>query len=361
MRTGRQHICIVGNLIGKNAAKITTQGLILANLLRRDGYDVISVSSKLNRLLRMMEIILTLIWHRRSINVVIVEIYSGLSFMIADIAGLLGKYLGIQTVGVLHGGALPDFVSRHTKWGSRVLRRFDRLVAPSAYLKRSIDDLGFSVRIIPNAIDLVGYPHRQREKVEPKLIWMRAFHSIYNPELAIEAFALICKRFTNSTLVMAGVDKGLESNVKKLAGDLGVDNRVRFPGFLNEEAKIREFSEADIYLNTNNIDNMPVAVIEACAFGLPVIGTDVGGIGSLLNDGVDGLLVPPGEPDRIADAITRLVEDAELTSRLSQNGRLLAERSSWESVRTCWENLFRELGLPERALSKAVMSGGQAV
>jgi len=335
--------------------------MILANLLRRDGYDVIAVSSRLNRLLRIMEIILTIIRYRRSINVVIVEVYSGLSFMIADVAGLLGKLLRIRTVGVLHGGALPEFVARNSAWGSRVLRRFDMLAAPSAYLKTSLEDLGLNVRIIPNVIDLGAYPHRLRGRIEPKLIWMRAFHSIYNPELAIEAFALICKRYSNATLVMAGVDKGLEATVKQLAHDLNVYDKVQFPGFFDEKAKRREFSAADIYLNTNNIDNMPVAVIEACAFGLPVIGTDVGGIGSLLNDGVDGLLVPAGDPGRIAAAVSRLVEDPELTGRLSQNGRLLAERSSWESVRTCWENLFREIGFPERSLDTAPISGGSTV
>lgn len=358
MRTVHPRICIVGNLIGRNAGKITTQGLILADLLRVDGYDVIAVSSWLNRALRMMEIILTIIWYRRSINVVIVEVYSGLSFVIADVTSRLGKWFGIKTVGVLHGGALPEFVSRNATWGSRVFHRFDRLAAPSVFLKRSFAGLGFNIRIIPNIIDLEAYPHKLRRRVEPRLIWMRAFHVIYNPELAIKAFALISEKYPNATLVMAGVDKGLESRIKQLAKDVGVGERVRFPGFLDAEAKTREFSEADIYLNTNNIDNMPVAIVEACAFGLPVVATDIGGIAALLNDGVDGLLVPADDPDRIADAVTKLVENPDLACRLSQNGRLLAERSSWESVRSCWEDLFRELGFPDRALTARTVSRG---
>lgn len=361
MEIGKPNICIVGNLVGLNAGKITTQGIVLADLLRSDGYDVISVSSKLNRLLRIAEMILTIVWHRRSIDILIVEIYSGLSFLIADVIGLLGKYLRVQTIGVLHGGALPEFISKNPKWGLRVLRRFDQLAAPSAYLKTSFDDLDLKVRIIPNVIDLSAYTHRLRRKVAPRLIWMRAFHSIYNPELAIEAFALICRRYENASLVMAGVDKGLETTVKQLARDLGVDGKVRFPGFLSAEAKVREFSEANIYLNTNNIDNMPVAVVEACAFGLPVIATDVGGIASLLNDGLDGLLVPAGDPECMADAVTRLIDDPDLASRLSKRGRLLAERSSWGSVKSRWENLFRELGFPDRVPRSAATTGERTV
>ncbi len=356
MSIGQPRICIVGNLVGRHTGNVTTQGQILADLLVKTGYDVISVSSKLNRLLRMAEIVITVVGRRRSIDLIIVEVYSGPSFVIADTVSLIGKYLGIPTVGVLHGGSLPEFMTRNTKWVSRVLRRFDELVSPSAYLKEATGQLGLKARIIPNVIDLDRYPHRLRRKIEPKLIWMRAFHSIYNPGLAIEAFSLILDNHPEATLVMAGVDKGLEASIKQLALELGTDRRIRFPGFLGPEAKAREFSEADIYLNTNDVDNMPVTVVESCAFGLPVIATDVGGIGFLIDHGNEGLLVPAGNAAEIADAVTRLLGDPELTSRISANGRLLAERSSWESVRSNWENMFRELGFryPVRTASAAV-------
>ena len=252
----------------------------------------------------MAEIVMTVVGRRRSIDILIVEVYSGPSFVIADTVSLIGKYLGIPTIGVLHGGSLPGFMARHTKWVSRVLHRFDELVTPSAYLKEAFRDFGFKSRIIPNVIDLELYPHRLRRKIEPKLIWMRAFHSIYNPGLAIEAFSLILDKQADATLVMAGVDKGLEASVKRLARDLGVDRRTRFPGFLDPESKAREFSEADIYLNTNDVDNMPVTVVESCAFGLPVIATDVGGIGCLITHGIEGLLVPAGNAEGIADAVS---------------------------------------------------------
>lgn len=362
VRIGQPRVCIVGNLVGQHAGNVTTQGQILANLLVKSGYDVISVSSKLNRLMRMAEIIMTVVGRRRSIDLMIVEVYSGLSFVIADTVSFIGKHLGIATVGVLHGGGLPEFTTRKTKWVSRVLRRFDELVTPSAYLKGAFESLGFESRIIPNVIDLEKYPHRLRRHIEPKLIWMRAFHSIYNPGLAIRAFSLILDKYADATLVMAGVDKGLEASVKQLARDLGVDSRIGFPGFLGPEAKAQEFSKADIYLNTNDVDNMPVTVVESCAFGLPVIATDVGGIGYLINNGIEGLLVPAGDAEGIADAVTRLLRDPELTSRLSANGRLLAERSSWDSVRSFWENMFRELGFAHPiGIPSAAIPGGPSV
>jgi len=106
---------------------------------------------------------------------------------------------------------------------------------------------------------------------------------------------------------------------------------------------VREGHAADIFINTNRIDNMPVAVVEACAMGLPVVATAVGGVPDLLKDGETGLLVPDDDDKMMAEAIKRLLDDAELAGRLSANGRLLAERSSWEQVRPRWEELFADL------------------
>ena len=106
------------------------------------------------------------------------------------------------------------------------------------------------------------------------------------------------------------------------------------------EEKIREGSSADIFLNTNRIDNTPVSVIEAGAFGLPVVATNVGGIADLVSDGETALLVPDNDDEAMAAAVLRLLTSPNLAEKLSANGRALAERFSWENVRPQWESLF---------------------
>jgi glycosyltransferase involved in cell wall biosynthesis len=106
---------------------------------------------------------------------------------------------------------------------------------------------------------------------------------------------------------------------------------------------------------------MPVTVIEACAFGLPVVATKVGGIGCLLEDGTNGLLVPADDPEKMAKAVVRLLEDPGLVRRISENGRSLAERSSWRSVQVQWEDLFADMGLgrlPRGESSATSLHGG---
>lgn len=346
MTTKRVRIGIVGNLLGRNAGYVTTQGYIVATLFEKDGYEVISASSKVGRLHRFLDVVWTVLRNHRKVDVWLLEVYSGLGFVIADTASLLGRHFRVPAIMVFHGGNLPEFGKRYPRWFKRVLRRAAALVAPSSFLAVALQQDEFVVRIIPNVIDLGRYAFRLRQKISPKLFWMRSFHPIYNPQMALDAFAAVKRDVPEATLVMAGVDKGLEDAIKSSAIRMGLHDAVRFPGFLDEDAKIREFSEADIYLNTNRIDNMPVSVVEACAMGLPVVATEVGGLSHLIDHGKNGLLVPDNDPNKMAAAIMTLLRDPDLTERLSGNGRLLAEKSSWTSVRKSWEVLFDQILSP---------------
>jgi glycosyltransferase involved in cell wall biosynthesis len=122
---------------------------------------------------------------------------------------------------------------------------------------------------------------------------------------------------------------------------LGVFEAIRFVGFLDMAGKAREGSLAEVFLNTNRIDNMPVSVVEACAMGIPVVSTAVGGVPDLLQDGETGLLVPDDDDGAMAAAVKRLLRDPVLAGRLSLNGRQLAESCSWEAVRPQWEEVIR--------------------
>jgi L-malate glycosyltransferase len=354
MMTDYPNICVIGQMLGRNSGFITTQGQIAADLFRDDGYHVVSASSETNRVKRIVDIIATIFRNRRAIDVIIVEVYSGLSFGLADVSSLIAKYLGIPTIGVLHGGDLPRFRKQYPRWTSRVLSRFDRLAAPSGFLAAEFGAEELPVIMIPNVLDIGKYPYRERSQLRPILLWMRAFHSIYQPELALKVFSIVKARFPTARLVMAGTDKGLASVTEQMARELGLENSIEFPGFLDHRAKIEAFANADIFVNTTRIDNMPVAVVEACAMGLPVVATNVGGLPYLLKDGVNGFLVPDGDASSMADAIVRLLSEPELVRSFSENGRKLAEKSSWLLVKKQWASLFTEVLAVSRREAKSM-------
>jgi glycosyltransferase involved in cell wall biosynthesis len=154
---------------------------------------------------------------------------------------------------------------------------------------------------------------------------------------------------------MAGSDLGIEAQVRRDAATCGLNGSLRFAGFLDMPQKIREGDRADVFINTNTIDNMPVAILEACAMGLPVVSTCVGGIPDLLTHGENALLVPPNDTDAMCAAIRRLREEPGLAARLSVNGRRLAERSAWPEVRRQWEAVFTDALRDTRASAARVV------
>jgi glycosyltransferase involved in cell wall biosynthesis len=342
MANGTPRLCFIGPMIGINPGHVTTQGEIISTLFKQLDYQVARASFHLNRYARLIDIVATIIKKRREIDILIVHTFGGPSFVIEDIASRLGRLFGHRVIMFLHGGAFPQFMANFPRWARRVLGRAHAIVAPSDYLARAIELYGFQARIIPNIINISVYPYRNRSQLKPRLFWMRSFHEVWNPLMAVRVLARIREKYPGATLVMAGQDKGLQTEARKLAHELGVIEAVRFPGYLNLADKIEEFSRADIFINTNRIDNMPVALIEACAIGLPVVTSNVGGIPYLFVDGETALFVRDDDDQQMAEAIYTLLDNPALAAKLSAAGRLLAERSSWDQVRPKWEEMFRE-------------------
>jgi len=339
----RPRLCFVGPLAGSAHGYVVTQGVRLSRHFRDAGYEVTAVSASPNRYVRLIDITLTLLRRRRAIDIVILHVYGGPSFVVEDIASRIAKRSGHRLIQLLHGGALPEFMERFPLWTARVLKRADAIIAPSPYLARAVGARGFSCDVIPNVIDIRRYPYRPRCDVAPRLFWMRTFHPVYNPLMAIRVLERLRADHPEATLNMAGQDKGMRAEVEQCARQRGVDKAVRFPGFLGMADKVREAAEADIFINTSHVDNMPVAVIEAGALGLPVVSTTVGGIADLLTDGETALLIRDDDAEGMVAAIRRLLKDPGLAGRLSAAGRRLAEKSGWEQVRPRWERLFSSL------------------
>lgn len=343
---GEPRLCFVGPMLGSNPGWVTTQGEILAGLLAKDGYPVRVTSDKPARLPRLLDTLGSLIGWRDEIDVIVHQVFSGPAFAVTDAASLLGRALRRPQIFVLRGGALPEFAEERRGWVERVMSRADVIVAPSGYLARvfaGYPGLTSRIRVIPNILAIEKYAYRHRAALRPRLLWMRTFHDVYHPEMAVEVLAEVRETHPMATLTMAGQEKGLHATVQELVRRSGLDDAVRFPGFLGAEEKAREFADHDIYLNTNRVDNMPVSVLEAGAFGLPVVATAVGGIPDLLTDGETGLLVPDGDVPAMADAVRRLLDDPAPAARLSAGGRALAESCGWGVVQAQWKTLFREV------------------
>jgi L-malate glycosyltransferase len=328
-------------MLGANPGYVVSQGEIVAEALERQGFDVRLTSREVNRWFRLWDMVRSLLSWSRALDIVVVLVYSGYAFAAADITSWVAKrLLHKPLVLALHGGNLPESARRYPSWTRRVLARADVLVAPSDYLARTIEDVGFAVRVIPNALPLESYAHRQRDKVGPYLLWMRTFHDVYRPDMAVEVLRLLLHSYPEARLTLAGQDRGLLDQVRHLVTKQGLQDSVRFAGFLDSSGKTREFQSHDIFINTSRVDNMPVSLVEAAAAGLAIVSTSVGGIPTTFRHERDALLVPDGDAGAMAQAVTRLIDDSNLATRLSRNGRLLGESCAPSEIGQDWAELF---------------------
>jgi glycosyltransferase involved in cell wall biosynthesis len=201
------------------------------------------------------------------------------------------------------------------------------------------------LRLLPNPIDLQKYQFVLRNRPRPTLIWLRAFHAIYNVPLAIRTLGLLSSSYQDSYLFLGGGDKGDGSfqETKQLVDALGLSKKVEFSGKIPNGDVPMWLQNGDIFINTTNVDNTPVSVLEAMACGLCIVSTNVGGIPYLLDHEHDALLVPPNSSEAMAAAVNRLLTEPGLSATLSEAARKKAEQFAWSKIFPTWNNLFDEI------------------
>jgi len=340
---GRDRVLIVGNFLSADrVTRFVCEDL--AARLSAGGWEVLTASAKVNRARRLLDMAATAWRRRRDYAVAQIDVYSGPAFLWAEVVCWVLRRAGKPYVLTLHGGQLPEFASRWPDRVRRLLRSAASVTSPSRYLRERLEPLGVTIRLLPNPIDAERYPFRERGPARPELVWLRAFHRIYNPTLAPRVLSLLLKDFPEARLRMIGPDKtdGSLDETRRAAADLGVSDRVEFAGGVAKADVPAALSRGDIFLNTTNVDNTPVSVLEAMACGLCVVSTNVGGLPYLLDDETTALLVPPGDAASMAGAVRRLLEDSALARRLSTSGRRVAETFTCGVILPKWESLLRD-------------------
>jgi phenylacetate-CoA ligase len=244
----------------------------------------------------------------------------------------VARGFGRRVIVNYRGGGAKAFFERHGSLAGFFVRRAHALTVPSPFLARVFGTYGLQSVEVPNIADLERFRLRERGPLAPRILVNRNFDPAYNVALAIDAFARIRQARPDATLTLAGTG-ALERSLVAQAERIGSEG-ITFRGAI-DNAKMADLYDAhDIYLNPTNVDNMPVSVLESMASGLAVVSTSAGGIPDLVHDGVDGLLVPPRDPDRMASAVLSLIDDPALSRRLIKAGFRKAQTFGWDSVWT---------------------------
>ncbi len=335
-------VLIIGNFLSSSGG---SRGVCeeLAERLAAGDWRVLTASRKRPKLFRLADMVLSAVKHRHAYGVAQVDVFSGPAFFFAEAVGCTLRRLNKPYVLTLHGGNLPEFARRWSRRVRQLLASAAVVTAPSGYLKQMMEPYCDHIRILPNALDVSAYPHRERGPARPRMVWLRSFHEIYNPVMAIKVVAHLAQKYPDVELKMVGPDKGDGSLEKTRAAAARNDltSKVKFAGHVAKSEVPDVISDGDIFLNTTNIDNTPVSVIEAMACGLCVVSTRVGGTPYLIDHEQDGLLVECGDTEAMAGSVGRFLDDKALARRCSEGGRRKVEAWDWAIVQAEWEELLR--------------------
>jgi glycosyltransferase involved in cell wall biosynthesis len=335
----KSKILYIGNRLSTKGKTFTTIDT-LSVLLESEGYEVKKASSVSNKILRILDMCQQTFKQRDWADYVLMDTYSTMNFWYAITVAGLCRSLGLKYIPILHGGNLPHRLKTHPRILKNFLNKAHKLVSPSDYLKHAFAKAGFhNIQAIPNSIELEKYEFKARENVQPKLLWVRSFAAIYNPLMAVKVLEALKTSFPEAQLTMVGPDKdGSLELCKNWANDKGLS--VTFTGLLPKTEWTTLAAAHDIFINTSRFDNMPVSVIEAMALGLPIVSTNVGGIPFMIQNRVNGMLVPDNDVLAMKAAIEELIKNSKLVSDISINAREFTEKLDWLQIKKLWNNLL---------------------
>lgn len=252
---------------------------------------------------------------------------AGGSFWRKSIFGLIARVFGHTVIFHLHSGHIREHIDRLPVVGQRfagwILSRFSCIVVLSEVWQR------FILRVAPTA-DVVIIPNYVILPTKPLLPGARNEHTLSLLFLGfvgsnkgvfelIPAVARAKKLGIDVRLIIAG--NGELTKAKQLVKNLDVADSVLVIGWVDGEKKLELLRSADVYILPSHNEGMPVSILEAMSWSIPVVASRVGGIPEMIDSGVEGILVEAGDIEGICNAILRLAADRELLERMGRAAR----------------------------------------
>jgi len=255
----------------------------------------------------------------------------------APIWALLHKTTTVFTV---HSQARRAFYNGFLRWLHRRLakKKGHRITAVSRNIAQETESL---LGLAPGTVAPICNPVHMPEAFERtaagqlRFVHVARFNPVKNHRLLLEAFAQVVSRRDDCVLSLAG-DGALLESCKAYAGELGLDQRVRFLGNVTDVSGL--LKNSDVFVLSSDSEAMPVSILEAMAHGLPIAATNVGGVPELV-DG-NGILTPKGDAQALATAMLELASNARKREEMAKCSWERAQYYRAEEIFAQYEKLY---------------------
>ncbi|MEO8243728.1 MAG: glycosyltransferase [bacterium] len=180
------------------------------------------------------------------------------------------------------------------------------------------------LKIVHCGVALERYGTVPRGAFSGHVVFVGRLDAVKGVPLLLEAFAAARASHPQARLTIAG-DGPARSRLEARVRHLGLEGVVRFAGYLDEPAVARLLEEADMLVLPSFAEGLPVVLMEAFASSIPVIATQIAGVPELVQDGISGFIVPPGDAESLTERLDRLLSDPALCARMGAAGRANVE------------------------------------
>lgn len=233
----------------------------------------------------------------------------------------LAKVLGKKIVIHLHCGSQID-----DKWNYRYQYMFENCdcgILLSESLKKKVEEyIGKSnkLKVVYNPCPIITNVNNYEKK--NAILFSGTLYEGKGYKDLIQAFSKIAKEYPEWKVVLAG--NGEVEQARALASKLGITGQVELLGWVSGETKHKAFCKAKALCLPSYAEGFPMAVLDAWAYGLPVITTPVGGIPDVAKDGENVLLFNPGDINKLSECLERIISDDDLRDKISKESSKLA-------------------------------------
>ena len=237
----------------------------------------------------------------------------------------------------------------------KILSYADVVISASEYYINESKILGKyrdKTVVIPYGINLTDFDiQHSKEECREKLglppddrimLFLGGFAPHKGPDVLLKAMPRIVNEVPDVKLVFVG-SGGMRAQLEGLSKKLDVEKHIKFAGFVEDVFKALYYKSSDVFILPSFSECFPLVNLEAMACGIPIVASKIGGVPDGVKDGENGLLVPPGDSEALADAIIYLLENKDEGEKMGKNGRKKVENYSWEKVAEETEKVYLSL------------------
>jgi len=275
-----------------------------------------------------------------------------------ELPALVALRSGLPHVVTLHGVIWKETDLDHATWYRRLRGRFHARLARRQMLqiKNVIIISEYAARMLPPEVDYQQYIVNnpigdEMFSIENKpqgqqILMVGGVRHRKDPLTAVQVLERVLAEVPTATLHILGLMSGtpLDQEIATYITERGLADRVKLLGLVPDSVLHEEYARASLLLLTSIEETAPIAIGEACAVGIPAVGTDAGGIPYLIHEGVNGFVRPIKDVDGLTERVVAILQDADLRGRLAANAREIGKREfTLESITHKTVAAYREI------------------